>query len=131
MTAADFIGTAGPAFDQDRDGERLTAQLERVKRLMLDGRWRTLAEISEATGDPHASVSAQLRHLRKRRFGAWTVERRHVSHGLFEYRVAPPTEESEDAPLSRSRLQDRINYLRRQLRQAEAQWVELLKESMP
>ncbi|KKL56177.1 hypothetical protein LCGC14_2247980, partial [marine sediment metagenome] len=36
----------------------------------------TLCEIEDLTGDPPASISAQLRHLRKERFGAHTVERR-------------------------------------------------------
>lgn len=56
---------------------------------MSDGVWRTLDQISEVTGDPPASVSAQLRHLRKPRFGAYLVEKRYVSRGLFEYRVLP------------------------------------------
>jgi len=57
---------------------------------MSDGDWRTLSEIGEATGDPVASVSAQLRHLRKRRFGAYIVDKRSRGDralGLFEYRV--------------------------------------------
>jgi len=54
---------------------------------MKDGTWRTLAEISETTGDPPASVSAQLRHLRKPRFGGYTVDRRHMGGGLYQYRL--------------------------------------------
>lgn len=77
----------GPEYAPERDQERLTAQQERIKALMADGQWRTLRAIAEATQDPEASVSAQLRHLRKARFGSWTVERRHVARGLFEYRV--------------------------------------------
>lgn len=69
---------------------RLGAQLRRIFQLMRDGRWRTLDEIAEVTGDPAASVSAQLRHLRKPRFGSHTVERRvrgsHVG-GLYEYQL--------------------------------------------
>ena len=60
---------------------------------MHDGRWRTLDEIASTTGDPPASISAQLRHLRKRRFGAHVVERQargDRSHGLWEYRVGTP-----------------------------------------
>ena len=43
---------------------------------MRDAKWRTLKEISELTGDPEASVSAQLRHLRKERFGSHIVNKR-------------------------------------------------------
>lgn len=77
----------GADFDAPRDGARLTNQLHRVRDLMLDGQWRTLDEISVATGDPHASVSAQLRHLRKPRFGAWTVLRKYLRDGLYAYQL--------------------------------------------
>ena len=80
-------------FDQAFDGDdrpRLTGQIKRVYACMADGAWRTLDEIHEATGDPQASISAQLRHLRKERFGAHVVEKRHrgdPAAGLYEYRV--------------------------------------------
>jgi hypothetical protein len=76
----------GPALDQ----VRLTGQIERIFSLMRDGRWRTLSEIESATGDPAASISAQLRHLRKARFGAHTMNKRRRgtrTSGLFEYQV--------------------------------------------
>lgn len=80
----------GPDYDHARDSERLSAQHVRVRELMLDGQWRTLAEISELLGDPPASVSAQLRHLRKERFGSYFVDKRHLGEGLYAYRVGPP-----------------------------------------
>jgi hypothetical protein len=79
--------TMGPAYHPALDRERLQGQMRRVYRLMADGRWRTLAEIAEATGDPQASVSAQLRHLRKPRFGGHRVDKRRRSGGLWEYRL--------------------------------------------
>ena len=79
---------AGVTYDERRDGSRLEKQLVRVRSLMLDGRWRTLAEIARATGDPEASASARLRDLRKAPHGGWTVERRRRTTGLFEYRIA-------------------------------------------
>lgn len=71
------------------DKGRLVRQLWKVKRLMLDGRWRTLEEIAEATESPPASVSARLRDLRKDKFGGYVVERRRKTpgSGLYEYRV--------------------------------------------
>lgn len=72
------------------DDARLTGQMRRVWDAMSNGTWRTLEEISTLTGDPAASVSAQLRHFRKKRFGAHTVERRargDRANGLFEYRI--------------------------------------------
>lgn len=74
------------------DDARLTRQHERVRECMIDGAWRTLDEIAALTRDPVASISAQLRHLRKARFGGWIVEKRSRSdraRGLYEYRLLP------------------------------------------
>lgn len=95
----------GPVYDHDADHARLTGQLKRVYDCMADGQWRTLAEIEAVTGDPPASISAQLRHLRKQRFGAFIVEKRsrgEREHGLWEYQLLPPapamTGSTEDWP---------------------------------
>ncbi len=77
----------GPDYSPALDHARLTGQIQRVYECVSDGQWRTLAEIGEATGDPHASVSAQLRHLRKDKFGAHTIEKRRRQGGLWEYRM--------------------------------------------
>jgi hypothetical protein len=82
----------GSDYDPAYDDGRLANQHERVKRVMLSGEWRALFEISELTGDPPASVSAQLRHMRKKRFGSFVVEKRirgTRENGLYEYRVSP------------------------------------------
>jgi hypothetical protein len=83
----------GPDYDPEFDHSRLSTQIERVKSFMMDGAWRTLGEISDGTGDPHASVSAQLRHLRKERFGSYVIEKQYRGEremGLWEYRLLPP-----------------------------------------
>jgi hypothetical protein len=85
--SADQEKFAGADYVPSRDDRRLTGQIERVYNLMSDGKWRTLRQIAEGTGDPEASVSAQLRHLRKAKWGAHTIERRHIEFGLFEYRL--------------------------------------------
>lgn len=84
----------GDTFISTLDGDRLAAQLNRVRQVMLTrGGWFTLAELAALTGAPESSVSARLRDLRKPRFGSWTVERRRrggvsqAKRGLFEYRV--------------------------------------------
>lgn len=80
----------GPEYQREFDFNRLTKQHEVIRELMLDGTWRTLSEIERITKFPAASISAQLRHLRKPRFGSFLVERRKRGDrkiGLFEYRV--------------------------------------------
>lgn len=90
-------GTAPLRFDgpdvNDTDVKRLTHQHERLFELMSDGVWRSLPVIAHRTGDPEASISAQLRHLRKPRFGGHTVDRRRSEGGgLWEYRLTPAVE---------------------------------------
>jgi hypothetical protein len=77
----------GTTYDPARDAARLGGQLQRVFDLMRDGEWRTLAEVARAVGGTEAAVSARLRDLRKPRFGSHTVERQHVSGGLWQYRM--------------------------------------------
>ena len=78
---------AGSDYDPERDDPRLETQLERVFDTMSDGVERSLAEIAETTGDPPASVSAQLRHLRKPKHGGYTVEKEYHGNGLYLYRL--------------------------------------------
>jgi hypothetical protein len=81
----------GADYVPARDDPRLTDQLGRVWNVMASGNWHTLKQIAAATGDPEASISAQLRHLRKPRFGGHTVERNYVGNGLYAYRLIPNT----------------------------------------
>ena len=80
----------GTAYEPQHDKARLTGQILRVYDLMSDGKWRTLREIASLTGDPEASVSAQLRNLRKKRFGSHTINRRRrgdPGDGVHEYKI--------------------------------------------
>jgi hypothetical protein len=79
----------GTTYEPDRDHARLKGQLWRVFQLMADGRWRTLAEISEDAGGSEASVSARLRDLRKEQYGAREIQRERVDGGLWRYRMVP------------------------------------------
>lgn len=83
----------GPLFDWAKDHARLERQMDKIREYMLGhGEWRTLGEIEQATGYPQASISAQLRHLRKPQFGCWEVarRRRHEDGGTYEYAVHEP-----------------------------------------
>ena len=78
----------GPHYDHELDHSRLTGQIQRVYRTVITGDWVTLGEIEKMTGDPQASISAQLRHLRKERFGSHRVHLRRRGkreNGLWEY----------------------------------------------
>ena len=79
----------GGTYEPDRDHPRLSRQHLLVWNLMADGAWRTLREISDATGCPEASVSARLRDMRKWRFGGHTVNREYASDGLHRYQLVP------------------------------------------
>ncbi len=53
--------------------------------------WMTLGELAGKTKYPPASISAQLRHLRKTEYGGWVVEKRprvrEKSEVVWEYRL--------------------------------------------
>lgn len=85
----------GETFSPTLDGERLSTQLVAVRDYMNSHNdWRTLKQIStNLNSAPEASVSARLRDLRKPKFGGFTVLRRRVTGGLYEYRI----EEKENA----------------------------------
>lgn len=80
----------GVTYDPALDEARLEKQLGRVFELMSDGHWRTLSEIGDRVGGSESGVSARLRDLRKKSFGAHTVNRRRRGppyNGLFEYQL--------------------------------------------
>lgn len=84
--------TFGPAYEEPIDSERIQTQQEVIRDLCLDGQWRSLGEIAHVTGYPEASISAQLRHLRKEQFGGFILDRRRREPwaGLFEYALMRP-----------------------------------------
>ena len=79
----------GSDYVHERDSKRLGTQLEQIRDFMEGREYLTLQEISDATGHPHASVSAQLRNLRKQRFGGRTIDKKHISNGLYSYKLMP------------------------------------------
>ena len=94
-TIEDYLARAryeGPV-DANIDFDRLQGQTRKIFNLMSDGIFRTLAEIEAITGYPQASISCQLRHCRKLRFGGHTVNkrRRHEDKGTWEYQLIPRT----------------------------------------
>lgn len=85
------LAFGGVTYDPDLDRKRLGDQMIRILDCMLDGKWRTLREISDMTDDPEASVSARLRDVRKL-WGEGAMEARRTPsvdgrRGLWQYRV--------------------------------------------
>ena len=82
----------GRTYDHARDGERLLTQLEAVRHVLADGRWRTITEIRHELDDlgipsTETSVSSRIRDLRKAKFGAHQVDARCIERGLWAYRL--------------------------------------------
>lgn len=106
----------GSGFESAKDRGRIPTQMEVIRDVMLsaaecagqssmqpyvqmwdtsqiatDAGWLTLREISELTNYGEASISAQLRHLRKPHFGGHVIVKRRrgsVMNGAWEYRIA-------------------------------------------
>ena len=95
------------------DSRQYESQLAAIRKLMrravVRGAWLTLSEIAKATEFGEASISAQLRHLRKKEHGGYRVEKRRRKKPrplgaatrrrsrdeerapiVWEYRVLPP-----------------------------------------
>tara|TARA_B100001750_G_scaffold122415_1_gene97133 strand:+ start:701 stop:997 length:297 start_codon:yes stop_codon:yes gene_type:complete len=90
----------GVTFDKQLDGQRLGTQLEQVRDVMSDGRWRSLEEISRRVGCQTQSVSARLRDLRKPKFGSYVVKRKRVGgSGLHLYKLEIPVRHDEQLEL--------------------------------
>jgi DNA-binding CsgD family transcriptional regulator len=84
-------------------GARARTQTEVIRDVMLSaaecarsregasGGWLTLGEIAELTAFSEASVSAQLRNLRKPKYGGYVVEKRRrrcLGGAQWEYRMS-------------------------------------------
>lgn len=80
-----------PRFDgcdvTPADQVRLTGQLARIYAVLTQGGLWTVASLARVTGFPEPSISAQLRNLRKPRFGGHDVQRIRVNN-LTYYRLA-------------------------------------------
>ena len=93
MSEAVALPPVGVGDGMFRPGRTQKETLVTVLRLAARyEQWVTLAELAGKTKFPPASISAQLRHLRKARYGGWVVEKRRrewVSEEVvWEYRLA-------------------------------------------
>lgn len=88
-TLFSFAEESASVSTADRPSTR--TQLQRVVAEMKSGQWTTLAALAHhlrrrhpGTHFPEASLSARLRDMRR---CGWSVERRPLRNGLFEYRA--------------------------------------------
>ncbi len=82
---ADFDGKH---YDKTKDKARLTKQMQGVYECINSGDWKTVEEIADFTGYPQPSISAQLRNLRKEKFGGLNVKGRYRDRTrIFEYKL--------------------------------------------
>jgi len=83
----------GRTYLPERDGKRLKSQLEAVRYVMSDGRWRTIPEIHRELSvlgfyATETSISSRIRDLRKSKFGAFKVFSQPTDRqGLWAYKV--------------------------------------------
>jgi hypothetical protein len=70
----------GRRRERSADTGQPPTQLDVLRGVLLvaaqNGSWMTLGELARKTEFAEASISAQLRHLRKERHGGWRVEKR-------------------------------------------------------
>ena len=87
----------GSDYVPKEDQTRLTGQIMRLYDLLKEGNWLTLSEMENELNKrhpnhrhPQASLSAQIRNLRRVEFGSHVIikqTRGDRSRGLFEYRL--------------------------------------------
>ena len=86
----------GHHYEPKKDRYRLSGQIEKIFKFIqkhstdLFGmeKWMTVGEISVYTEFPEASISAQLRNLRKEKFGGHNIQGRYRQFTrIFEYRL--------------------------------------------
>jgi hypothetical protein len=86
----------GDDYVADRDNARLTNQIDKVRMYSSEnnaGIYRVneclVKQIAADLKQPEPSVSAQIRNLRKDRFGARTVNREYRGNGCYAFKLEP------------------------------------------
>ena len=85
-----MITTYGPVMTEE-DVPRILTQFDELLNIMLYRGWFTLSRLHDLTGIPEASISAQIRHMKKPQFGSYIVnKRRMLNSAIWEYQCLPP-----------------------------------------
>lgn len=120
MTAQLFDG---PTYDPALDEVRLKGQIQDVFEFMSDHMWWSVEAIATSTHHPAASVSAQIRHLRKAKHGAWEIDRLRYDGGLFRYRLTGRHAIPETKLSLNAQLRQQVKDLERELAKCHGQKV--------
>lgn len=82
----------GADYNEKRDRIRLTGQMNRIFNTLNDvgkyGGWLSVQDIALVTGDREISVAAQIRNLRKPKFGGHDIRRRRA-YNTYQFRLFP------------------------------------------
>ncbi len=111
----------GATYDPALDEVRLTGQMRDVFECLKHRAWVSVTEIAKRTGHPENSVSAQIRNLRKRRFGAWEIQRYRHKSGLFLYLLTGKQTIPETKDVLVSQLRQEVARLERELAKCHGQ----------
>lgn len=90
----------GAVYEEEKDVVRLSGQIERVHTILAQSKdvWLTVSEIQIKIAneflldDPECSISAQIRNLRKERFGGYMIEKQRrgsEDSAIWEYQLQP------------------------------------------
>lgn len=71
----------------DERAEKLTGDLRRVYECLSDGKAWTVQAIAQRLNLPETSCSSHVRHLRKPKFGGFTVKRISLTKGTSAYKL--------------------------------------------
>jgi hypothetical protein len=76
----------GQSYSRERDLERLDSAMGRIFRLLGDGRWHTVEEMTDAGRCSPTGATARYRDLSKPKFGGFKTESKNFGGGLWKYR---------------------------------------------
>lgn len=86
MTQLELVWDRNNPKDEDR-AIKLTTDMSKVLDILLDHKPHLVKEIAGRLSLPECSVSAQIRHLRKEKFGAYTVKLIRITKSLSAYQL--------------------------------------------
>lgn len=84
MTQLSLVWDSVNPKDEER-AFKLTGDLKMIFDIMSDGQAHLVSDIAKTLDLPECSVSAQLRHLRKKKWGSKNIQRKSLTKGISFY----------------------------------------------